>query len=55
MNIDPNLKKADRIGSVIIGAFVAGYAIFGELDHAWIRVVLGVLGAAFVVGGLGGT
>ena len=55
MNIDPNLKRADRIGSVVIGAFVAGYAIFGQFDHTWVRVVLGVLGAAFVAGGLGGT
>jgi len=55
MTIDPNLKKADRIASVVIGAFVAGYAIFGEFDHTWVRIVLGVLGAAFVVGGLGGT
>lgn len=55
MSIDPNLKKADRIGSVVIGAFVAGFAIFGQLDHTWVRIVLGVFGAAFVAGGLGGT
>ena len=57
---NPGLDQASLAGliaydRVTIGGVVAGFAMFGQFDHTWVRVVLGILGVVFVVGGVGGT
>ena len=55
MNLDPTLRRPDRIGSLVAGAAFVAYAFLGGFEQAWVRVVLIILGLMLAVGGIGGT
>jgi hypothetical protein len=55
MNLNPTLSRTDRIGSLVIGAGLLAYALSGDLNQVWVRVVLIAFGLAFTAGGIGGT
>lgn len=55
MNLNPELKGAERAGSFVVGVALMVYASIGSFDSAAARPVLVVLGMMFVIGGFGGT
>ena len=55
MNLDPALSRIDRVGSLVIGIGLVGYAALGGIDEGWLRAGAVALGLALAIGGIGGT
>ncbi|MGE3181296.1 MAG: hypothetical protein AB7N71_06675 [Phycisphaerae bacterium] len=54
MQIVPQIKTGERIGSALIGVAVLAYALLG-LEHTTQRIIFSVLGIILIGGGLWGT
>jgi hypothetical protein len=55
LNIDPALGTTDRIGSLLGGAVMAGYALLGGLDKVSVQAMCLALAIVLLVNGVGGT
>jgi hypothetical protein len=55
MPLNPRLNRFERFANATLGVGLSLYALLGGIDHLWIKIVLCVVGASFVVGGIGGT